>query len=90
MEAIVERSLWIAFSLTNKQVPNLHYPLQTVVDYCGRRLVVSSVLPIDPSQESSTMVYGTSDGGQSGKDPFRVDDCYSFLIVIVAVALSIS
>jgi hypothetical protein len=34
-------------ALIECNIANLHFPLQTIVDYLGRRLMMSSILPID-------------------------------------------
>jgi hypothetical protein len=48
-------------ALIESNIPNLHFPLQINVDYLGRRLSASTLLPIG----SDTLIYGSSDGGKS-------------------------
>ena len=47
--------------LTNSGIPHLHLPLACIIDHLGCRLLAMSCLPID----SNTLVYGSSDGGNS-------------------------
>eukprot|EP00698_Gefionella_okellyi_P003690 TRINITY_DN1344_c0_g1_i3.p1 TRINITY_DN1344_c0_g1~~TRINITY_DN1344_c0_g1_i3.p1 ORF type:complete len:2301 (-),score=577.72 TRINITY_DN1344_c0_g1_i3:230-6262(-) len=42
-------------------MPNLHFPLVTVVDYLGHRLFVQTELPIT----HETLIYGSDDSGQT-------------------------
>jgi hypothetical protein len=48
-------------ALIECNIPNLHFPLQINVDYLGRRLSASTLLPIG----SDTLIYGSADGGKS-------------------------
>lgn len=48
-------------NLLNCFIPGLHFPLQTLVDWRGHRIVVTSILPVS----SSTLIYGSSDGGKT-------------------------
>jgi hypothetical protein len=41
--------------------PSLYFPLTCVIDYCGLRVIASSVIPISPQ----TLVYGSRDGGRT-------------------------
>jgi hypothetical protein len=43
----------------NCDVQNLHFPLMSLVDYRGFRLIAMSILPID----RTTLVYGSNDAG---------------------------
>ena len=44
----------------NCSLPELHFPLMAVIDYCGFRLTAISELPIDGAR---TLCYGSADGG---------------------------
>ncbi|PRP77954.1 hypothetical protein PROFUN_08488 [Planoprotostelium fungivorum] len=44
---------------SSRYVEGLHYPLMTIVDYKGYRLIAMPVLPID----KGTICYGSDDGG---------------------------
>lgn len=58
-------------ALIGANVRGLHFPLQVIVDYLGRRLSVSTILPI---RGDETLLYGSSDGGRSicyGTPEFR-------------------
>ena len=43
-------------------------PLMTCIDYKGRRLIASSVLPIG----SNTLIYGSADGANTVRAPHRI------------------
>jgi tetratricopeptide (TPR) repeat protein len=58
-------------ALIDSNIRGLHFPLQIIVDYLGRRLSVSTILPI---RGNETLIYGSSDGGRtiySGPAEFR-------------------
>ena len=48
-------------SYYNTNTLNLHYPLMSIIDFRGFRLIAMSILPID----KSTIRYGTADGGKT-------------------------
>lgn len=48
-------------SFYNTNTKGLHYPLMSVIDYRGFRLIALSILPIS----KRTLVYGSSDGGRT-------------------------
>lgn len=48
-------------SYFNLQIPGLHFPLTTLVDYMGYRVIAMSLLPIN----RDTIIYGTNDGGRT-------------------------
>ena len=50
------------------KIPGLHYPLMTLVDYRGFRLIAISLLPLEPAR---SLIYGTSDAGVTvhNRDP---------------------
>ncbi len=48
-------------SLIECNVPGLHFPLFTLIDYHGYRMIATSMLPID----KTTLVYGSADAGNT-------------------------
>jgi len=48
-------------SYYNSDVKGLHYPLMSLIDYRGFRLIAMSILPIN----KNTIRYGSADGGKS-------------------------
>mmetsp|Transcript_25498 Transcript_25498/g.64001 ORF Transcript_25498/g.64001 Transcript_25498/m.64001 type:complete len:997 (+) Transcript_25498:196-3186(+) len=48
-------------AMWSRYLPDLHFPLMTIVDYKGFRVVAVSVLPLD----NTTLIYGSNDAGRT-------------------------
>eukprot|EP00698_Gefionella_okellyi_P019190 TRINITY_DN584_c0_g1_i1.p1 TRINITY_DN584_c0_g1~~TRINITY_DN584_c0_g1_i1.p1 ORF type:complete len:1314 (-),score=331.34 TRINITY_DN584_c0_g1_i1:549-4436(-) len=46
---------------TETAIPGLHFPLMTIIDFRGYRLIASCMLPLN----KTTLVYGSADGGRT-------------------------
>ncbi|KNC55424.1 uncharacterized protein AMSG_11086 [Thecamonas trahens ATCC 50062] len=65
-------------------MPDLHFPLMTILDYRGHRIIASSLLPIDGS---ASLIYGSDDGAITVHDD---DPVFNTIMAAAAELLNLA